>query len=154
MKLDWLGVIVFLVGAVLYAIYGAEDLWRQYAMRRLAHEFRLKFGGKRLPEALSLYGTPFNQRRFTWNVMEGERDGIRVVIFDCQVGEGTGNLRRTVMSLRVGSDISTTANRNPGLTVLSSGGWAVISYPQEAKVGLTPVGELRAWLRSLEGRTG
>jgi len=149
MKLDWLGVIVFLVGAVMYAIYGAEDLWRQYAMRRLAREFGFTFAGKRLPEALSLYGTPFNHRRFTWNVMEGERNRIPIVIFDCQIGEGTGNVRRTVLAMRLRSELPGTVNTNPGMTVLSSGGWAVISYPQESTIGLTPIGELRSWLRSL-----
>jgi hypothetical protein len=150
MKIDWLAVIVFIVGAVMYAIYGAEDLYRRFAMRRMAREFGFACRGELLPEALSLYGTPFNHRRFTWNVMEGERNRTRVVLFDCQIGEGPGHVRRTVMALRVGPDISGTVQSNPGMKVLGSGGWAVISYPEESKIGLTPVGELRGWLRSLQ----
>jgi len=151
MKIDWVAVIVFIVGALMYAFYGAEDLYRRFAMRRLAKEFGFRSRGELLPGAVSLYGTPFNHRRFTWNAMEGERNRITVVVFDCQIGEGPGHLRRSVIALRVGSDISGAVKSNPAMKVLSSGGWAVISYPMESKIGLTPVRELRAWLRSAPG---
>ena len=149
MKINWLTVIVFVVGAVLYATYGIEDLWRRYALRRLARKFGFAYLRQRLPEALSLYGTPFAQRRFTWNVIDGERHRLRIVVFDCQVGEGAANWRRTVIAIRTGSVTLDPVKFDARMKVENSGGWSVFYYPQELKLGLTPVKELRALLNSL-----
>ena len=67
--------------------------------------------------------------------MEGERNLIGIVVFVCQIGEGEGNLRRTVIAMRIGSDISSALSRSPRMKVLNSGGRAVISYPEESKMG-------------------
>jgi hypothetical protein len=148
-KINWLTVIVFVVGAVLYATYGIEDLWRGYALRRLARKFEFAYLRQRLPEALSLYGTPFAHRRFTWNVMDGELHRLRIVIFDCQVGEGNANWRRTVIAIRTGSATLDAARFDSRMKVENSGGWSVFHYPQELKLGLTTVKELRALLNSI-----
>jgi len=148
-KINWLTVIVFVVGAVLYATYGIEDLWRRYALRRLARKFGLVYLRQRLPEALSLYGTPFKQRRFTWNVLDGERHRLRIVVFDCQVGEGAANWRRTVIAIRTGSVTLDPMKVDSRMKVENSGGWSAFYYPQELRLGLTPVKELRALLTSI-----
>jgi hypothetical protein len=98
-----------------------------------------------MPEALSLYGTPFAHRRFTENVIDGEQNRIRVVVFDCQVGEGKGVWRRTVIAARTGSRDFNGA-KFPGMATDNSGGWTILYYPQGMKVELTPVRELRAHL--------
>lgn len=149
MTINWITVVVFVVGAVIYAVYGVEDLWRGLAMRRLARTFGFAYLRQRLPEALSLYGTPFAQRRFTWNVMEGEHNGHRVVVFDCQVGEEKKGWRRSVIAIRTGPVTMSAAKLDARMKVDSSGGWSVFYYPQEMKEGLMRVPQLQVCLSSL-----
>ena len=144
--MDWVKVAFFVTGAVIYAVYASEDLLRTFAIKRLAKKIGFAYLKKRLPEALSLYGTPFTQRRFTWNVIDGERNRIRVVLFDCQVGEGKEGWRRTVIAVKTGAGSFSADRFNPKLKVESSGGWLILYYPQETKTGLTPVKELRSEL--------
>src|SRR5260370_16936229 len=101
--MSWITVSVWVVGAVLFGFYGIKDLWRTFAIRRLAKKLGFTYLRQRLPEALSLYGTPFAHRRFTQNVIDGEQNRIRVVVFDCQIGEGKDGWRRTVIAARTGS---------------------------------------------------
>ncbi len=147
--MNWITVVVFIVGTVLYAVYGAEDLWRTFAMKRLARKLGFTYLRQRLPEALSLYGTPFTRRRFTWHVIDGERNRKRVVVFDCQVGEGMGNWRQTVIAVRTGYGDFSAMRFTPEMAVENSGGWSIFYYPEATKRGLTPVKEVRAHLESL-----
>ena len=147
--MDWMKVTVFVIGAVIYAVYASEDLLRTFAMKRLAKKMGFAYLKKRLPEALSVYGTPFNQRRFAWNVIEGERNRIRVVLFDCQVGEGKDGWRRTVIAVKTGAGTFSAERFNAKLKVESSGGWLILYYPQEVKMGLTPAREVRAGLMGM-----
>ena len=148
-SMSWISVVVFIVGAILYAVYGVEDLWRRFAMRRLAKRLGFAYLRQRLPEALSLYGTPFTKRRFTWNVLDGQLNGLHVVVFDCQIGEGTNNWRQTVIAIRTGSAGLSAEKLNPQMKVDSSGGWSICYYPEGTKRALMPLKELRAFLQSI-----
>ena len=147
--MNWVSITVFIVGAVLYGIYGLEDLWRTFAIRRLTKRLGFTYLRQRLPEALSLYGTLVAHRRFTWNVIDGERSQMRVIVFDCQVGEGQGSWRRTVIATKGGSNAISAANFKSGMKVDSSGGWEIRYYPQEVKRGLMPISELKTILNSI-----
>ena len=141
--------VVFVVGAALYVTYGIEDFWRAHEFRRLARKLGFAYLRKQLPEALSLYGTPFARRRLTWNVIDGERRRLRIVAFDCQVGEGTASWRRTVIAIRTGSDTLDAAKFDLKMNVQNSGGWSIVYYPQELKLGVIPMKELRTHLSSI-----
>jgi hypothetical protein len=149
MNINWVTVVVFVVGGAIGVVYGIEDLLRSLAFRRLAKEFGFPRLKKRLPEALSLYGTPFVHRRLTWNVIDGERHTLRVVVFDCQIGEGAGNWKRTVIAIRTGSSTMDANKFDARMKVENSGGWSVFYYPWALKLGLMPIKELRAHLASI-----
>lgn len=149
--MNWISITVFTVGAVLYGVYGAEDLWRQAAMRRLARKHGFSYARERLPQALSLYGTPFAHRRFTWNVLDKPKGGhSHLVVFDCQVGEDKAALVRTVIAIRTGSAILDATKLDTRMKVENSGGWSIVYLPQEVKCGLTPLKELRSQLDRIE----
>jgi hypothetical protein len=147
--MNWVTVSVFTAGAILYGYYGAQDLWRTLSMRRLARRLGFVYLRQRLPEALSLYGTPFALRRFTWNVMEGECNKRRVVVFDCQEGEDKKSWRRTVVAVRTGSTAWSAPMFMSDMRADSSGGWTILYYPPERKIGLTSLKVLRAHLNSM-----
>jgi hypothetical protein len=147
--MNWITVVVFIVGAVLYAMYGAEDLWRGFAIRRLAKRLGLAYVRQHLPEALSLYGTPFTHRRFTWNVIDGQIGGMHVVVFDCQVGEDKVSWRQTVIAVRTGSDTWSAEKFSSEMKVDGSGGWSIFYYPEGTKHALMPLKELRGHLSSI-----
>lgn len=149
MEINWITVITVVVFGVLAVVYTIEDLWRALAFRSLAREFGFARLNKRLPEALSLYGTPFAHRRLTWNVLDGERDKLRVVVFDCQIGEGNGSWQGTVIAIRTGPTSMDSAKFDPRMKVDNSGGWSVFYYPSRLKLKLMPVKELRAHLNSI-----
>jgi hypothetical protein len=147
--MSWVTVVVFIVGTILYAVYGAEEVWRTVAMRRIAKKLGFAYLRQRLPEALSLYGTPFTSRRFTWNVIDGQLNQLHVVVFDCQVGEGQKGCRQTVIAVRTGSMAFSAKKLKPRMKVESSGGWSILYYPEETKYALTPLKVLRAYLNSI-----
>jgi hypothetical protein len=149
MEINWISVVVFVVSAALFITYAIEDMWRAYAFRRLAKKFGFAYLRQRLPEALSLYGTPFAHRRLTLNVIDGERHRLRIVIFDCQIGEGKANWQPTVIAIRTGSNTLDASKIDPRMKVENSGGWSVLYYPQELKLGAIPLKELRAHLSSI-----
>ncbi len=149
MNINWFTVVVFVIGGAIGVVYGIEEVWRAFAFRRLAKEFGFSRLNKRLPEALSLYGTPFAHRQLTWNVIDGERHTLRVVVFDCQIGEGEGSWKRTVIAIRTGSSTMDAAKFDTRVKVENSGGWSVFYYPWALKLGLVPVKELRAHLTSI-----
>src|ERR1700676_5579224 len=144
--MSWVTVVVFIVGAILYAVYGAEDLWRTFAIRRLAKKLGFTYLRQQLPGAVSLYGTPFTHRRFTWNVLDGQMNGMHVVVFDCQVGEGANNWRQTVIAVRTGSVAWSAEKFNSEMKVDGSGGWSIFYYPEGTKHSLMPLKELRGYL--------
>ncbi len=68
---------------------------------------------KRLLPELSLTGTPMAHTSAIGNVMEGERNGIPFVAFDCRIGTGKGSWRRTVIAARSERDVFATVPQNP-----------------------------------------
>ena len=149
--MDWITITFYAVGAAAAAVYGAEDLARYYAMRRLARKLGFSYLRRTLPGALSLYGTPFAGMSSTWNVLDKQDKGRNhVVVFDCQVGEKQSSWRRTVIAARTGSTTLPQELFGATMRVQNSGGWSIAYYPQEAKRGLMPLRELRAHLARVE----
>lgn len=155
MKINWISVAVFIAGAVLYAIYSVEDLARRMGMRRLARRLGFSYARERLPEALSLYGTPFAHRRYTWNVLDKAKGGhSHVIVFDCQVGEDKTGWARTVIGVRTGSATLEATKLDLRMKAENSGGWSIIYFPQEMECGVTPLKELRAQLERIGEGSG
>ncbi len=152
--MSWWKVAWFVIWVVVLAI-GIVVLWtqehvRRFRMQRLARRLGLKFVGTNLPGALCLYGTPFNTTRMTWNVMDGERNGLRIVAFDCEMQESkTTSWRRTVIAAKTQEDVFGAPALYPELTVHKDGGWAVLYRPKgfgKKESGLLPISTLETYL--------
>jgi len=152
--MSWWTVAFFLAVLVAAAIQWLRDALRASAVKKMAGELGFRYIGKgRLPEALSLYGTPFNGVEQISNLIDGERGGIRVLAFDCRIGSGKGSRQRTVIAARSPADPFAAKKFNPDLTVVQSAAWQILYYPGNltppGKTELTPVGEWKAILESI-----
>jgi hypothetical protein len=150
----WIYGIIFVIGAIYAATQWIKDRRRATAIRALAHRLGFSYVAKsKLPEALSLYGTPLANPTSTWNIIDGERDKIRVIAFDCQIGSGKGSWRRTAIAARTTSEVFGAVAFNPDLAIGRSGGWMILYYPQQLnpplRQGLMPVAELEAHLEAI-----
>jgi hypothetical protein len=145
----WIYVIIVVFGAAYAGIQWIKDRRRASAIRALAQRLGFSYTGKsKLPEALSLYGTPLANPTSTWNIMDGEKDKIRVIAFDCQIGSGKGSWRRTAIAARTKEEVFSAVAFNTDLAIGRSGGWMILYYPEPVKSamsqGLMPVAELEA----------
>jgi hypothetical protein len=86
----------------------------------------------------------------TWNVMDGERNGLRIVAFDCEMQESkTTSWRRTVIAAKTQDDVFGAPAFYPELTVHKDGGWAVLYRPKgfgQKEAGLLPISTLETYL--------
>jgi hypothetical protein len=101
--MSWWTVLKYFVLGIFCSAEWIGERRRIHAMRALARKFGLAFlGKKRLPEALSLYGTPFAHIQLlpVANLIDGMRNGVRVIVFDGEVWEGKTFWRRTVVAAR------------------------------------------------------
>ena len=86
-----------MLAGVALAVFWWRERQRSLAMKQVASKFRFVFLGKALPRSLILETTGLQRISSCWNVIDGERDGLRILIFDCRIGEGKGSWRRTVI---------------------------------------------------------
>lgn len=144
---------VFMAGAALAVLtvgYLAERQ-RGTAIRAMATRSGFHYIGDALPRSLTLHGTPFERASKVWNVIDGEPRGVRVIAFDCRVGEGKHSWRRSVIAIE--SDAEFSRAFNPEMTIDSVGRWKFLYRPKasiEFRIsGLMPVEELEAHLNSV-----
>jgi hypothetical protein len=87
------------------------------------------------------------------NLLEGQRCGVVVIAFDCQVGESKGNWRRTVIAAQTHEDIFGAVAFDTNLTADPSGNWMVLYRPKELALiprGLMREEELEAHLNAIK----
>src|SRR4249920_2565576 len=147
-------ILIGIFWVVAAGVLWAREHLRAFALRSLAKKLGLTYG-KSLPGAISLYGTPFSRYtsdRIT-NVMDGQRNGIRVVVFDCEVYEGKESWSRTVVAAKSATNVFSTTSSTSDLKVDSSDGWMILYYPREtnpkAKHGLMSIAELESHLSAI-----
>jgi hypothetical protein len=88
-----------------------------------------------------------------WNVIDGERLGIRIVAFDCRIGHGKGSWRRSVIAAETSADVFAPVPFNRDLTLEHSDGWVILYEPRALLAisrGLMPVAELEAHLDAVQ----
>ena len=139
-------------GAVLVAILYVRHRRRSVAIRALAIRSGFNYLGHALPRSLTLSGTPMDSVTSTWNVIDGERHGIRIVAFDCKIGAGKGSWRRTVIAAESATDVFGAVAFNHDLTADRSGSWLILYQPKALSpipLGLMPVSELEAHLNAV-----
>lgn len=126
--------------AALAAIFiGIELLcrWRASAMRSLASKWGLEYtkGDQRWwilpkknrssPVSFRLRAFPVNTIRNTWNVIEGERGGIRVLILDSILSMG-GYRGRYSTFIAVRAETNPFEGKSPQERIAHSNGWTAL----------------------------
>ena len=138
-------------GLVLATLY-LRHTRRAVSIQALATRSGFDYLGCCLPESLILKGTALDSATSTWNVIEGERNGVRISAFDCQIGAGKGSWRRTVIAAEASFDVFGEVRFNPDLTVQRSGDWVILYQPKTVSlipVGLMPVAEIEAHINAI-----
>jgi len=141
--------IFLIVAAVIVAASWWQSRQRTSAFIELAAKFGLAFLGTTLPGFLNLAGTGPEAISSCWNVVEGEINRVRFVIFDCRIGRGKGSWRRTIIAAKGNADIFKSVPMVLNLTSEPAGEWTVLYQPKTSQIippGLIAVPELDALL--------
>ena len=131
---------------ILLIVAFVAGLWwiqerRDRAIKNLATRLNFHYLGSVLPRSLSIHEPWLNQMTSTRNVIDGERNGIRVVAFDCRIGYGKGSSLRTVVAAKAdhnvfGSqtnhDLLRSITADDDLTVSQSGDWTLLFRPKQS----------------------
>ena len=137
---------------VILAILYVRQRSRSAAVRALASRSGFNYLGRALPRSLTLSGTPIGSATSTWNVIDGERHGVRIIAFDCQIGAGKGSWRRTVIAAESAANVFGAVSFNHDLTADRSGEWLILYQPKTLSLippGLMPITELEAHLNAI-----
>jgi hypothetical protein len=140
-----------LLGAVLFL----RNRRRASDIRALAIKTGLCYLGQGIPKSFTLDGTTLESATSIWNVIEGDRHGIRIIAFDCEIRTGKSGWRRTVIATEANTEVlSSAAAFDPELTMERSGKWSILYRPKSFALiptGLMPVSELEAHLNAVAG---
>ncbi len=117
---------------------------RSKNIRELARTLGFAYLSNELPASLTLPRDPFSKIGKVWNVIDGERNSIRVIAFDCQIGVGKGSWACTVIAAqtqRTGFESMFSGE----YTVDRTGEWTIFYKPRSLGVaGLRSVSEIEA----------
>jgi len=143
--------------ALRYTLFGiflgaewAKKKLRIHDLRAMCARLGLSYlGDKKLPEALSLYGTPFARidALIISNLIDGEHNGTRIIAFDCQFNDGSNQCWRTLIAARTADDVFSSATREGALTSARSSAWQILYRPHETSddaLGTMPLSEIEA----------
>jgi len=128
-------VLLVVAAAIVVALWW-RALQRTSALRQLASKFGFAFLGTTVPRILNLTGTGPEAISSCWNVMDGELKGVRIVVFDCRIGQGKGSWRRTVIAAKSSADIFKSVPMMLDLTSEPAGEWTVLYQPKTYKIFL------------------
>lgn len=145
--------------AVIAVAFGVGLLYyrhrrRMAEIRTLAAKLGFTYIGTALPRSLSLEGTELASCSSVWNVIDGEPHGIRVIGFDCQIGQGRGSWSRTVVAVQSSAGRLDPSAFNSEMTAEDAGGWTLYYQPKILSFippGLMPIGELESYLNAIKG---
>ena len=96
---------------------------RKRNMRSLASKLGFQFFGDDLPSTFQMDCSPMSEINKAWNVIEGTRRGLQIVIFDSVIGSGNGRYC-TVIACHT-SENPFTLNYD-GEKVVQSNGWTAL----------------------------
>ena len=125
---------------------------REAALRDLAIRRGFTYLGDALPRSLTLHGTALGGATSIRNVIAADRGAIRLVSFDCRLGSGKGNSRRTGLAAQCPRDVLGVPRFTSYLTVERSGDWNIMYEPKTGTIfssGLMPISEIEAHLDSI-----
>jgi|HubBroStandDraft_6_1064221.scaffolds.fasta_scaffold1212572_1 hypothetical protein len=140
------------LAGVALSVYWWRERRRSLALRQLASKLRFVYLGKALPSSLILETTGLKGISSCWNVIDGERNGLRILIFDCRIGEGKGSWRRTVVAAQGNPYIFRNVPFVLNLSSEQTGDWTVLYQPKSFGIyppGLMATTEIEALLQLL-----
>jgi hypothetical protein len=141
--------------AVALAVFWWRERQRSLALRQVASKFHFVFLGKALPASLDITATGLERMSSCWNVMDGELNGTRIVVFDCRIGEGKGSWRRTVIAAKSNTEFFKMVPFVLDLRSEPAGEWALLYQPKAYRIippRLMAVSELDLLLELLRPR--
>ena len=153
--MSWWTILKYFVLGIFCSAEWISQHRRTHSMRGLARKFGLTFLGKRaLPGALSLYGTLFAHIPSgpVTNLIDGTRNNVHVIVFDCEMWEGKSSWRRTVVAARAPESVFAGVASNPDFRVERSAAWSILYQPKgfaATPEALAPVEELEAILDAI-----
>ena len=115
--------VVFGLFAVCFGLQNLLPRLRTRAMRSLALRRGFHYIGGPLPTSFRMTCDPAAGLRFASDVIEGQTNGVRILIFDCAIGVGRG---------QACTFIATQTNQNPfgrvswGEKIVQSCGWSAL----------------------------
>jgi hypothetical protein len=108
----------------------AIEMWkRRRQMPELARKLGLKHWGDSLPPEFSLEDSELTPILRTFNVLEGNSNGVPVAVFDVAKRAGKGNAYFTVIAAKGRAPFGAEAF-DPDLTTASSGEWTLLYRPR------------------------
>lgn len=141
--------IALCIGAMIAGLAFIAYQWKRSAdVKVLASRLGFVYLGNALPKSLSVSGTDLAGISSAWNVIDGERHGVRVVAFDCRIGTGKGSWRRTVIAAQTsGNNLRYLAGY---LERHRSDKWTLLYVPRNSSpAGLMPVAELTRYIEAI-----
>jgi hypothetical protein len=115
----------FTLGALVVGIVAMRFTLRRRKrnMRLLAAKLGFEFIGDGLPAAFQMDCFPMSEIKLAWNVMEGTRNGLQIVVFDSIIGSGRG---RYCTAVACHTTKSLFALNYSGEEIAQSNGWTAI----------------------------
>jgi len=141
--------IALCIGAIAVGLAFIAHQWKRSAdVKVLASRLELVYLGNALPKSLTVSGTDLAGISSAWNVIDGERHGVRVIAFDCRIGTGKGSWRRTVIAVQTSDDnLRYLAGY---LELHRSDKWTLLYAPRSSSpTGLMPVAELAGYIEAI-----
>lgn len=136
-----------LAGFLVYHLWSMRK--RTADMRTLAADRGFHFLGSAIPASIQFGKTSLQGISSTSNGIEGTRNGIKIMAFDCRIGTGKGSRTRTVLAVRTSGDVK----HDFSLSMERAGDWTILFEPfnnQRPGGRIIPVHELAAHLNNLD----
>ena len=76
--------------ALAYGTFRTLRFFRDRDMKALAAKWGFTYKSRALPESFQMHCYPANCIMTAWNVIEGQQNGVRILIFDSTMGEVKG----------------------------------------------------------------
>jgi hypothetical protein len=142
----------FALVAMLFVVPAWRARQRKVAMQNLAARRGFEYLGKVLPRSLTFSGTALERMTSVWNAIDGDCHGIRVIVFDCRLGDGKVSWRRTVFAAQTHECAFKLTGNAREFAGERAGDWTIRYEPRRPSLlppGFLPVPEIESLLDSI-----
>jgi hypothetical protein len=115
-----------IVAVLLWSYRKARERSRQ--INDLAQELGFRLLGEDLPLDIDLKSSSISNVSSVWNVIDGTPRGIRIVAFDCRIGQGKGSWETTVIAVNAEPGAVTASGFDLSLEKEHIDGWTLLFH--------------------------